>query len=201
MTLSKKHKTLFYVLFFLCFFGFINFIQHRIGYYSIEPMIDKGLPSTSHSVDLPINTTYSCNNMCGPMAKCSITGEQCSTDVDCYGCRPTYVPPKTNYVGDDVRGQNDAGKLTVGQTPQYSSLTTDIGSRAAFFDKNAQVPQYSEGTNIWRTSFDYGLMLYDKRYNPNLQYQEFLPKYPERTTLSGEFVDNGPLAANDYLNV
>ena len=30
--------------------------------------------NTSHSVDLPINTKYSCQNNCGPQSKCSITG-------------------------------------------------------------------------------------------------------------------------------
>ena len=49
-------------------------------------------PEYSHSVDLPLTTTYSCKNFCGPPARCSITGQQCTSDIDCPGCQP-YVPP------------------------------------------------------------------------------------------------------------
>ena len=48
--------------------------------------------STSHTVDLPLTTSYSCTNFCGPTARCSITGQQCSADIDCPGCQP-YSPP------------------------------------------------------------------------------------------------------------
>ena len=48
----------------------------------------------SHTVDLPINTTFSCENMCGPTAVCSITGEQCTSDIDCHGCLPQEGPPQ-----------------------------------------------------------------------------------------------------------
>jgi len=59
---------------------------------------------------------------------------------------------------------------------------------------NSPPLQYSTGINTWRFSFDYGASLYDKRYNktPNL-----FVNYPTRTTLSGEFVENGPLASNE----
>ena len=38
---------------------------------------------------------------------------------------------------------------------------------------------------------------YDKRYNPGSI--PYMPTYPDRTTLSGQFIDNGPLASNDFL--
>lgn len=195
---STNATTNIYVFIIIVVF-FVGLLNWTIGHYSYEPFIDKGTPDTSHTVNLPINTTYSCKNMCGPLARCSITGEQCSTDVDCYGCQPIYHPPANNNVVN-VRGQNDAGKLTGGITPQYSSLTTDIGTQASLYNKIIQPPpQYNQGTDLWKKEFDYGMILYDKRYNPNIEFQPFLPKYPARTTLSGEFVDNGPLAANDYL--
>ena len=45
--------------------------------------------AVTHTVNLPINTTYSCKNMCGPYGKCSITGERCLSDIDCFGCKPS----------------------------------------------------------------------------------------------------------------
>ena len=159
-------------------------------------------PMNSYNVDLPINTTVSCQNFCGPPAKCSMTGEQCLADSDCQGCQVQndLVSSSSSAV---VRGQNDAGILTGGVTPTYSSLTTDIGSRAAFYNpekgENLEPPQYFQGVNQWSQTFNIGSQLYDERYNPSIKYQIFLPKYPTRKTLSGEFQDDGPLAANDFL--
>ena len=42
---------------------------------------------TSHTVNLPLNTTTTCQNFCGPTARCAITGHQCSSDADCPGCK------------------------------------------------------------------------------------------------------------------
>jgi hypothetical protein len=41
--------------------------------------------------------------------------------------------------------------------------------------------------------------LFDKRYSPTASF--FTPNYPKRLTLSGEFIDDGPLAANDFLKM
>lgn len=39
------------------------------------------------NVNLPINTTKdTCDNMCGPLARCALSGEQCLADSDCCGC-------------------------------------------------------------------------------------------------------------------
>ena len=163
------------------------------------PIIDTHTPQTSHNVDLPINTTFSCTNMCGPLARCSKTGEQCTSDVDCYGCQPPLN--LSNNTTKNVRGQNDAGKLTDGVTPTYSELTTDIGTQAKLYGKgeNFKPPSYFKGVNEWKKSFDVGMELYDRKYNPSIEILPFLPKYPKRPSLSGEFVDDGPLAANAYL--
>ena len=156
----------------------------------------KNGPNYSHTVNQPINTTISCKNVCGPLARCSITGEQCTSDVDCYGCQRKinkYIPFLSEY-----RGQNDAGKETSGVTPTYSTLTTDIGTRAKLYNKLlVNPPQYNTGVNTWQKKFNEGQYFYDKRYYPgNMQYA---PNYPKRKTLSGEFEDDGPLASNAYL--
>ena len=164
---------------------------------SLSPIIDNGGASTNHTVDLPINTPFTCQNMCGPNNRCSLTGEQCSSDIDCFGCNPhtqQYAPENSEL----VRGQNDAGKLTTEENPTYSTLTTDIGSRAKLIaNPETPPPEYFKGINTWKETFDEGAELFDKRYSPSAQ--SFTPTYPNRLSLSGEFEDNGPLAANDFL--
>lgn len=164
------------------------------------PTIDMGTSETSHTVNLPINTTFSCENVCGPLARCSKTGEQCTSDVDCYGCQPKVYEPE--YAMKDIGGQNDAGKLTVGITPRYSVLTTDIGTQAKLYGEgeNLMPMQYFKGVDQWTKPFKAGMELYNKKFNPSIEVLPFLPKYPQRPSLSGEFVDDGPLAANAFLS-
>ena len=167
---------------------------------SFGPIVDNGGSSTNHTVNLPLTTTISCQNMCGPNNRCSLTGEQCSSDIDCFGCntQTKQFAPENSPLVANVRGQNDAGKLTTEQTPTYSVLTTDIGTRAKLINNpNTKPAEYFKGVNTWKETYDAGKELFDKRYNP--QAQAFMPNYPERKTLSGEFEDNGPLAANDFL--
>jgi len=151
---------------------------------------------TSHTVDLPINTSVSCKNICGPQSRCSITCQQCTSDIDCYGCQPKQTnPPKTQTT--IVRGQNDAGKL--GSGVSYSSLTTDIGTKSKTLKLNITSPTYQQGINHWRSQFDSDKSNYDKSYGNNTSDTSLAPTYPVRQTLTGEFQDVGPLAANDYL--
>jgi len=157
--------------------------------------------NTNHTVNLPLNTSYSCKNFCGPTARCSITGQQCLADIDCPGCQP-YVPPTNSKKIDseNIEGNDDAGKLTVGTTPTYSVLTTDIGTKANLFPdkKFAKAPSADFGINIWRKDFNEDEKMFDKRYKPkNLEY---MPTYPQRYSLTGEFMEEGPLASNAVLN-
>jgi|LauGreStaDraftv2_3_1035109.scaffolds.fasta_scaffold00484_3 hypothetical protein len=167
---------------------------------SLGPIIDNGSPSTNHTVDLPLTTTTTCQNICGPNNRCSLTGEQCSSDIDCFGCNSKtkqFVPENSPLV-TNVRGENDAGKLTTEQTPNYSVLTTDIGTQAKLVGKpDSPPPSYFKGVDTWRETFDAEKELFDKRYSPSAQ--SFMPNYPKRPTLSGEFIVDGPLAANDFL--
>jgi hypothetical protein len=159
---------------------------------------DRGTPDTSHTVNQPINTTSSCNNFCGPTARCSITGQQCTADIDCPGCQP-YVPPlpPTNNC---VPGENDAGKLTLGVTPTFSTLTTDIGTQARLYTNNKLEPPVKAnfGIDTWTSKFDEGNQLYHKRYQCN--NYPYLSHYDRRFSDTGAFVQDGPLASNAYLH-
>jgi hypothetical protein len=169
-----------------CFQNYSEVIQHSLN------------SSKSHTVNLPLTTTYSCKNFCGPMSRCSITGHQCTSDVDCPGCTP-QMPSITNNT-ECVPGNNDAGKLTIGVTPQYSKLTTDIGTMAAFYTSNPlKKPAVANfGIDTWTSEFKQTNEMFYKRYKPpNL---EFMPSYQNRYTTTGLFVDDGPLASNSYLD-
>jgi hypothetical protein len=174
--------------------------------YIIEPFsnsLDKdiGDPSTNHNVEVPLTSTFSCKNMCGPNNRCSLTGEQCSSDIDCFGCNPgtkqfsnskrDLDDMEANYINDS---KNPATTL---YASTGSSLISDIGVNARIIkNSDNSSPQYFKGVNTWKESFDAGMELYDKRYTP--ETSEFTPKYPTRDTLSGEFITNGPLASNEF---
>jgi hypothetical protein len=154
--------------------------------------------STSHSVDLPLTTTYSCKNFCSPTSRCAITGQQCFTDIDCPGCQP-YSPPLPKNTSDKVPGDNDAGKLTIGVTPQYSSLTSGYGTFETTVTSNpfAKPDMPNFGVNSWIAGFNDDMELFNRRYKPpHLQY---MPNYPERYSLSGQFIEDGPFASNATL--
>lgn len=202
MKVNLHNSSIFlYALFFVFFYFFVIYFSRNKN--KTESFENPESPLTSHTVDLPINTTYSCSNICGPQSQCSKTREQCTSDVDCYGCAPLYkkIMTKQNI---SIIGQNDAGKLTMNQAPRYSSLTTDIGTRSALYgDKLGKVPVVYEGVNMWRPSFDAGMQLEDDKftylYSAEPKQYTYLPTYPKRETTTGLFEDNGPLAANAYL--
>ena len=155
--------------------------------------------SISHTVNLPLTTTYSCQNFCGPNAKCAITGQQCFADIDCLGCKP-YSPqdysPQEKKAKECVPGNDDAGKLTSGVTPQYSSLTSGYGTKEKIITKNMydRPAQANFGVDTWSKSFNEGQILFNKRYKPNqLQY---MPNYPPMYSITGEFIGDGPLPSN-----
>jgi hypothetical protein len=200
----KKYSII--ILIFICLFLFIGILKwfnyliknnYITECFSQMQRIVEG-PQTSHTVSLPLTTTQSCTNFCGPPARCAITGQQCFADIDCPGCQP-ILPNSGKKNTTNVPGENDAGKLTLGVTPQFSTLTTDIGTQAKLFTSNKfskpAMPNF--GINTWSTSFDAGSKEFDKVYKPS--GLQFMPDYPNRYSLSGEFIEDGPLPSNAYL--
>jgi hypothetical protein len=217
MKLAKLNKftvtRFYYILLVIFTFVLLVAVYKYIGYLTNNDYIvecfdsdlalykDTGSPTTNHTVDLPLTSTYSCKNFCGPPARCAITGQQCMADIDCPGCNP-YGPPGKPLKTKNVPGNNEAGKLTWGVTPTYSTLTTDIGTQAKLLHdnkKNVDKPaQPNFGINTWITAFNGSQQLFDERYKPAGLL--FMPNYEKRYSLSGEFVEDGPLASNSYLN-
>jgi hypothetical protein len=66
-----------------------------LGIYVIWVGLDlkEGYRNTNnnYTVDLPINTTASCSNFCGPQSTCAITGEQCSSDYQTLIILHTFI--------------------------------------------------------------------------------------------------------------
>jgi hypothetical protein len=154
-------------------------------------------PSTNHTINLPLTTDYTCQNVCGPLARCSMTGEQCATDVDCPGCNQQYNNYPNNSPSPNVASYDDSGKLTTEVTPTFSTLVSDIGTQASLINSSAKPVQYNVGYNTWRKTFDQGTQLFNKKND--LGPLSLMPKYSARPTLSGEFTDIGPLASNADL--
>ena len=187
-------------------FAIFFFTNNKRDGFQLE---DRGTSETSHNVNLPLTTTTSCSNFCGPQSLCAKTRDQCTSDVDCPGCQPV-VPATDKSYGPDIRGQNDAGKLGY-FSPQYSTLTTDIGTQASFYypasaiapgSKTAQVAIANLGTGLTVAGKE-GQRLFNLK-NAYLRKQEtgleFEPKYPARESATGLFVDkDAPLAANAFL--
>jgi hypothetical protein len=202
--ISKNYYNIFLAFFciVLLFFVFqwIQFLS--INKYIVEcftpgPIAEDINGSTSHSVDLPLTTKYSCKNFCGPTSRCSITGQQCTADIDCPGCQP-YVPPLPK-ANENVPGNDDAGKLTAGMTPQYSPLTTGYGTREKVITNNlySRPVQPNFGVNTWFPQFQESKQLFDERYKPPQKFP--MPNYEKRYTLTGQFIDDGPFASNSEL--
>ena len=187
------------LILFVLIFLWINYLT--INDYIIECFTNNVIPEsskTSHTVNLPLTTTYSCKNFCGPTARCSITGQQCLSDIDCPGCQPSL--PKTNSASNkQVPAANDAGKLTVGVSPQYSPLTSGYGTQELVITKDMYSKPASPnfGVDIWTKDFDESKKLFDKRYKP--PQLPYMPDYPKRYSLSGEFIEDGPFPSNAPL--
>jgi len=201
--IQKKNNNIFLALFCVVLFffifqwiGFLFINKYIVECFTPEPIAQDINGSTSYSVDLPLTTKYSCNNFCGPTSRCSITGQQCTADIDCPGCQP-YVPalPKSN----EVPGNNDAGKLTPGIALQYSPLTTGYGTREKVVTNNlySKPVEPNFGVNTWFPQFKQENGIFDKRYKPS--QQQYMPDYAKRYSLTGQFIDDGPFASNSEL--
>ena len=204
MNISKKEKMVIFLavisfILLVIIYNWSNYLSKK-NYIEYSPLLTEGFNNSgyTHTVNLPINSTYSCKNKCGPHARCSITGEQCLADIDCPGCQP-YSPPLKRT--KNVPGDDDAGIMTFGVTPTYSVLTTDIGTKSALVinnNKYNKTPMLSNGVNTWRNKFNRTKALFDSKFAPpQLQY---MPVYNKQYSVTGEFIDNGPLPSNAFMS-
>ena len=173
--------TIIYILLCLCLFLFWIVIKYgKIENFNnrIDPISalinykDINSPLYSHNVNLPINDPISCKNFCGPNAKCLITREQCTSDVDCKGCNRIHpLGYYTNTLMDAYPGS-----------------------------KNSQIKRPYEGVDLWEDSFNKGLELYNKKrealdkYSNNISGHRL--KYPMTISATGLFYETTPLASN-----
>jgi hypothetical protein len=163
MQISAKQYTILFLaicsfILFIVIFKWIDYLTNNkyvTECFTTAPIVEYTSGATSHSVDLPLTTSYSCKNFCGPNARCSITGQQCFADIDCPGCQP-YSPPLKRETNCGPPGDNDAGKLTWGQTPNYSPLTSGYGTQETVItsDMNARPAIASFGVNTYMDSFN-----------------------------------------------
>jgi len=150
----------------------------------------------TQTVNMPLTSTTSCQNFCGPNSRCAITGQQCMSDLDCSGCQPSGPVP-SSASGATVPPNDDAGKLTVGVTPTYSPLTSGFGTHATEIQPGSYVrpAQPNFGTNTWKAMFQQGEALFNQRYAiPDLP-----PVFPKRYSLTGDFEEDGPFPSNAEL--
>ena len=181
---------------------------------------DVNSPLYSHTVNLPINDPISCKNFCGPNAKCLLTGEQCTTDIDCYGCNPG-PRQQSGCITKDVEPYDATGKLGQNQGLQYSPLTTGYNNHNADFaeiypgSKDAEIKIPYQGLDKWTDSFNKGLQLYNKTRESADEYSQGLSnkiplaskskmpyyeqKYPTTMSLTGQFYETTPPASNASL--
>jgi hypothetical protein len=180
-------------------------------------------PLYSHNVNMPINDPLNCKNFCGPNAKCLLTGEQCSSDIDCYGCNPGSKQ-QSECITKDVAPYDASGKLGQNLGLQYSSLTTGYNNHNADFSeiypgsKDSQLTIPYQGLDTWTDSFNVGLHLYNKTRETGDKYAIGLtnaipiatdtsankllyyePKYQLTTSLTGQFYETTPPASNASL--
>ena len=180
---------------------------------------DINSPLYSHTVNLPINDPVSCKNFCGPKATCLLTGEQCTSDIDCHGCNPG-PKQQSECVTKEVPPYDAGGKLSQ-QGLQYSPLTTGYNNHNADFaqiypdSKDAQIKRPYQGLDLWTESFNKGLELYNKKRESADKYSQgvsnaipiasqgnfpnFEPKYPLSISATGQFYETTPPASNSSL--
>lgn len=205
--------------------GLTDFEQYsqKIVPYPKDAIInynDVNSPLYSHTVNMPINDPVSCKNFCGPKSQCLLTREQCTSDIDCYGCNPG-PKPQDSCVTKDVKPYDATGKLGQNQGLQYSPLTTGYNNHNADFaqiyegSKDAQLTVPYQGLDMWTESFNKGLELYNKKRESAEKYSEgvsnaipfatetklpyYEAKYPMTVSLTGQFYETTPPASNAAL--
>ena len=176
---------------------------------------DNNTNNYTHNVNMPLNDSQGCQNACYN-AKCSKTGKQCSTDIDCYqdGCQSLLKQVHDKFVAEQsapIKPQSyipadtlETGRLVYNQNPQHSALTYDIGTTASVIDMAAQAPRPYDGYKLWEPSYEAAVKLNNEKlaneYDANPEKYTMRPQYKQTKTATGLFYDNGPTAANSHLS-
>lgn len=233
MTLNYKYTLLYIFVSLFLFWAIIKYGSsicsikiegfQQIVPYPKDAVIDynnRNSPSYSQTVDLPLNNPVSCQNFCGPKSQCAITGEQCTSDVDCQGCNPGPTP-QSECITKDVSPYDDAGKLSQNQL-QYSPLTTGYNGQNINFaeaepgSKDSQIQKPYQGTDSWTNSFNKGLQFYNLKRESADKYSQgisqqiedeepltkmsyYEPKYPTTISATGQFFETTPPASNSAI--
>lgn len=100
------------------------------------------------NVDIPLNNSSNCNNICGPLARCNISGEQCLKDADCSGC--------SNKLSGEGININDT---------MYPTGNSNIPT------------SYNKGFNTWSESYNVGNEIYQKRNDKKNPYVHYPTTY------------------------
>ena len=177
---------------------------------------DINSPLYSHTVNLPLTDRVSCKNFCGPKAQCALTREQCTADIDCYGCNPG-PKPLNSCTTKEVAPYDNGGKLTQNEGLQYSPLTTGYDNHGMDFEevypgsKEAQIIKPYLGLDTWSRGFNEGLKIYNNKQEQYDYFKQELvnkaygkipnedPKYPTTISATGTFYETTPPASNAYL--
>jgi hypothetical protein len=171
-----KKSTIFFwsvILFLILFYNVICLIPNRESFVVKRNNID--LPNFAFS-------ETSCKNKCSPQNRCTLTGEQCSYDADCFGCQNPENKPKTHPPPTEEN-----------KTPSF--LTSDITETAGTLGSPDSKPlNHFKGMDTWTKQYDAGQQQYNKRFSPSAH--PFSINYPKRPSLTGEFKHDGPLESN-----
>lgn len=188
-------KYIYILVIIILFFGLMRWIHYLIKNVIIQESFSgiSDNKTKTNTVNMPLTTTISCSNMC-INARCSKTGQQCLSDIDCPGCQEFQLE-KHHLYSSNVESNNSAGKLTTAISPNYSTLTTDIGTQSKVYNSNAKhPPQANFGENIWMNNYNRENEIFNKRYKPAGLY--LMPKYPKKYSITGTFIEDGPLSSN-----
>ena len=197
--MAKQNIVVMYSLICIALFVGLMYWTNRlfVNNYIKETFTD----GKTHTVDLPLTTVTSCQNMCGPPGRCSITGTQCLSDIDCYGCQPNTSPDLSNTFlkKNKIYGYSESGKSSY-LSPTYSSLVHDIGTQAKPLNNKSysNPPRDNWGVDIWTSKSAEMRKIHDKTYRPPTNTM-FMPLYPSRPSVTGEFRSRGPFASNATL--
>ncbi len=161
-------------------------------------------------VPMPLNTPYTCHNMCGPLGQCARTRESCLSDSDCTGCQRIEVFRDEEVRNTPNNNNSQALKALPVQLRPMESVSSSLvnafgaegyeevnhhGNRKQKKSSSEPIVIFRDTkTDTWSDTFRREQALFDQHFRP--QNVPFMPSYAYRTTLTGAFREDGPFPAN-----